>query len=87
MSAASDYCVALVERVILPAIDRGRGFEPPTPGDLIAYALHWADAIDGFDAEEEYASGWRHFEAEAGEGDDIAQGSEDFYRNLIEELP
>lgn len=87
MSAASDYGVALVERVILPAIDRGQGYEPPTPGDLITYALQWADSLEEFDPESEWQSGWANFEAEQGDGDDICQGSEDHYRELIEELP
>jgi hypothetical protein len=84
MSKASEYGVRLMDRVVIPAIDRGRGYEPPEPSDLIAYALQWGES-QGFDPYEEYESGLRHFEAERGEGDDIA--NDPTYDDMIGDLP
>lgn len=95
MSAASEYGVALVERFLIPAIDAdGRNIfsqnEPATAaGDVIAYLLHWLDANDPDPnaADEAIRQGRYHWDAERGDGDDFAQGAEDHYRKLIEELP
>lgn len=62
--------------------------------DLIANLLHWAER-EGFiggtgdsynEADEIVASALRHYEAERGDGDDIARDSADHYEHLMVEL-
>ena len=102
MSAQSDYGVALVDTLIIPALNAdGRNVfsqnEPETAaGDVIAYLLHWVEAqypkSDEDDDEGEILAGHAlgqgefHWRAERGEGDDIAQDSDDYYRDLTEQL-
>lgn len=94
MSAASDYSVAVVNRLIIPAF-AGTGVftgnDPATAaGDVIAYLLHWVDAQaeddeDYFtDPEHALGSAERHWRAERGEGDDLAQ--DPHYYELIETM-
>jgi hypothetical protein len=100
VSAQSDYGVAVVEALIRPAL-AGTGVfdenEPETAaGDVIAYLLHWVEAqypqTDEDDDEGEILAGHalamaeNHWQAERGDGDDIAQGSEDHYRELTAAL-
>lgn len=102
MSAQSDYGVALVETLIVPIMNAdGRNVfasnDPETAaGDVIAYLLHWVEAQYPKSDDEDYegetlaefalSNGERHWQAERGDGDDIAQGSEDYYRGLTEAL-
>jgi hypothetical protein len=104
VSAASDYGVALVDALIIPAFDDdGRNVfasnDPVTAvGDVIAYLLHWVEAHpehwsgwgEEMDAEEAVDlaidQGRRHWAAERGDGDDIAQDSADRYLELIGRL-
>ena len=98
MSAASDYGVALVERRIIPALADLGVFESNDPataaGDVIAYLLHWVEA-QPLEADDDpmatspthaLMAGENHWEAERLDGDDIAQGSADHYRQLTESV-
>lgn len=102
MSAASDYGVAVVDRLIIPSLntDDRNVFSSNEPlaavGDVLAYLFHWLEAQianpgDGGDEEsvidDAIETAKRHWRAERGDGDDIAQDSEEFYLNLIKELP
>ncbi len=87
MSKASDFGVLFIERKIRPVLEP-EGEVPLTclvdcgTGDLIAYLLHWYEAMltDAGESEEDIqdavnrqvASALYHWEAERGEGDDIS---------------
>ncbi|WP_116996319.1 hypothetical protein [Desertimonas flava] len=91
MSAASDYGVAIVDRLIRPPLDAGdrnvfaEGDPATAVGDVIAYLLHWAEAngVNESSIGDVLELGRSHWEAERGAGDDLAQGYEDRYHELI----
>jgi hypothetical protein len=94
MSHASDYGVAVIEsRDRQFGIYGGLNYEDrvTVAGDQIAYWLHWVEAnVSVADTEDDPVSeaisnAMRHWEAERGEGDDIA--NDDSYLRMINSLP
>lgn len=92
MSAASDYGVLVVEKLIIPPLDAdGRNVFAENNcvtavGDVIAYLLHWLwdQGEHEIWIDQAIAAGRFHFEAERGLGDEMSD--EFFYAELIERL-
>lgn len=96
MSKASRFGVAVIERRFGPVIPDGLDYEDSVTmfGDQVAYWMHWLAAkvieeCEDLDVDSEIQRGIEgalyHFEAEHGEGDDIADDPS--YDDMLAGLP